>query len=128
MTKQDKPRERRQFSRDFKLMALRLMESSGNVTATAAELGIRRELLYDWREKAAAGGAEALRSAGRPRPTPGAAPEGLAAEQRIAALERKVGEQALLIDFFKEALRHIEASRQASAKPGATASSPRSRR
>ena len=93
----------------------------------ADELGIRRELLYDWREKFAAGGAEALRDAGRPRPL--ALPPELRGEpRRIAELERKLGEQAVLIDFFKGALRRIEASRQASEEPGVTASSPRSRR
>jgi transposase len=119
--------ERRQFSQEFKLAALRRMETAGNVTALADELGVRRELLYDWREKHAAGGAGALRSSGRPRPTPVDA-AALSAEQKIAELERKLGEQALLTDFFKGALRRIEASRQANGLPGATASSPRSRR
>lgn len=127
MTKKPRQRERRQFSREFKLMAIGRMESAGNVTALADELGVRRELLYDWREKFAAGGGEALRGSGRPRPTT-EAPEALDAQRRIAALERKLGEQALLIDFFKGALRRIEGSRPASGEPGVTASSPRSRR
>jgi transposase-like protein len=127
VTKHLRQRERRQFSREFKLMAIRRLEEAGNVTALAEELGVRREMLYDWREKFAAGGAPALKSSGRPRPTPEAA-EALSGEKRIAELERKLGEQALLIDFFKGALRRIEASRQASGKPGATASSPRSKR
>jgi transposase-like protein len=127
VTKEPRKGERRQFSRQFKLMALRRMEESGNVKALADELGIRRELLYDWRERFAAGGAEGLRSSGRPRPTPVDA-AALSAEQKIAELERKIGEQALLIDFFKGALRRIEGSRQASGSPGVTASSPRSKR
>ena len=124
----ERQKERRQFTREFKLAAIRRMETAGNVQALAEELGIRRELLYDWREKFAAGGAEGLRNSGRPRPPPPEALEALGEERRIAALERKVGEQALLIDFFKGALRRIEASRQASGEPGATASSRRSRR
>jgi transposase-like protein len=129
VTKTGKPRqrERRQFSREFKLVAIRRMEDAGNVTALAEELGVRREMLYDWREKFAAGGAEALKTSGRPRPSPEAA-EAVAAERKIAELERKIGEQALLIDFFKGALRRIEGSRQGNGKPGATASSPRSKR
>jgi hypothetical protein len=47
---------------------------------------------------------------------------------RIAELERKIGRQQVDLDFFKGALRRIEASRQASDAPGGTASSPRSRR
>lgn len=99
----------------------------GHVGKLAAELGIRRELLYKWREKFAAGGAEALTGSGRPRATPGA-PAALTAQQRIAELERKLGQQAFELDFFKGALRRIEASRQASEGPGGTVSSPRSKR
>jgi len=128
VTGKARQKERRRHSREFKLAAIRRMESAGNVTALADELGIRRELLYDWRAAYAAGGAEGLRDSGRPRPPPPQALGALGEERRIAALERKVGEQALLIDFFKGALRRIEASRQASGEPGATASSPRSRR
>jgi transposase-like protein len=103
------------------------MEEAGNVSALADELGVRRELLYDWREKFAAGGPAALKGSGRPRPT--AEPPELQDERRrIAALERKLGEQALLIDFFRGALQRIEASRRPSEGPGATASSPRSKR
>ena len=123
----DAPVERRQFDREFKLMALRRMETAGNVEALAEELGIRRELLYKWRRMLEAGGAEALRNSGRPRPC-AVSPEGLNAERRIAELERKLGEQSLLIDFFKGALRRIEASSQGTSEPGGTASSPRSRR
>ena len=120
-------RERRQFDREFKLMAIRRMETAGNVEALAEELGIRRELLYKWRSKHEAGGADALRNSGRPRPTE-ASPEALKGERKIAELERKVGEQALLIDFFRGALRRIEGSRQRTSEPGGTASSPRSKR
>lgn len=120
-------KERRRFSREFKLMALGRFEAAGNVQALADELGIRRELLYVWREKFTAGGAEALRSSGRPRPS-AQAPEAMAAEQRIAELERKLGQQALELDFFAGALRRIETSRQAVSGPGVTASSRRSKR
>jgi transposase len=109
------------------LSALSRMEGAGNVKALAEELGVRRELLYDWREKHAAGGAEALRNSGRPRPSAQSA-EALSGERKLAELERKVGEQALLLDFFKGALRRIEGSRPAGGEPGATASSPRSKR
>jgi transposase len=127
VTKRTRQRERRLFSREFKLSAIRRMEESGNVSALADELGVRRELLYDWREKFAAGGAEALKGSGRPRPA-AQPPELLDEQRRVAALERKLGEQALLIDFFRGALQRIEASRRPSEGPGATASSPRSKR
>jgi transposase len=119
-------KERRQFSREFKLRALALMEEAANVEALAAELGIRRELLYDWRRLFEAGGAAALRNAGRPRPDTLSVPA--SAARRAAELERKVGQQQLEIDFLEGALRRIEASRRPSDGPGATASLPRSRR
>jgi transposase-like protein len=120
-------KERRQFSREFKLKALALMEAAANVEALAAELGIRRELLYVWRRQFQAGGAQALRNAGRPRPEAMSA-EALSAERRVAELERKVGQQQLEIDFLEGALQRIEASRRPIDGPGATASTPRSRR
>ena len=50
------------------------------------------------------------------------------ARRQVAELQRKVGQQQLDLDFFKQALRHIEASRRPNDGPGATASSPRSKR
>ena len=120
-------KERRLFTREFKLMALSRFAAAPNALDLARELGIRRELLYKWQAKYEAGGEEALRTSGRPRPVT-VAPEALAEEQRIAALERKLGQQELLLDFFRGALRRIEGSRRAIAGPGATASSPRSKR
>lgn len=136
------PREgSRRFSRDFKLSAVLRMADCGNVSALARELGVRRKLLYAWREAYLSAGAGALRGPGRPRrgsvvvgvpagagavaPGPGGA---LAlARSRIAELERKVGQQALEADFLKQALQRIEASRQAKSGPGETVSSTLSR-
>ena len=124
--------ERRQYSREFKLMALSRLEEAGNVEALAQELCVRREMLYVWRRKFQAGGVEALGNTGRPRPVEGAVAPAQAApasaERRIAELERKVGQQSLEIDFLGGALQRIEVSRQPSDGPGGTASSPRSRR
>jgi len=128
VSKKARQRERRLFSRAFKLAAIHRMAEAGNVSALADELGVCREQLYKWSKAYAAGGAEALANPGRPRPTPRASPETLDEERRIAVLERKVGEQALLIDFFKGALQRIEGSRRPSDGPGGTASSPRSKR
>ena len=124
-------KERRHFTREFKLMAIAQFEAAPNVLEVAKELGVRRELLYKWRSKYASGGEAALRTSGRPRPVRVAAEADAAAitgDQRIAELERKLGQQELLLDFFKGALRRIEASRRASDGLGATASSRRSKR
>jgi len=138
----------RVFGRDFKLSALARMRSGENISALAREIGVRRKLLYEWRDAYLAGGADALRPPGRPRKgtvVVGARPGGSGSvssrprlsgldaalaesRRRIAELERKLGQQALEADFFGAALRHFEGSRQPSDRLGATASMPSSRR
>lgn len=102
-------KERRHFSREFKLMALARLETAGNVKALALELGIRRELLYKWSRQYAEGGEAALKPVGRPRPTGAVSPEAMAAGEKMAELERKVGRQQLELDFFREALQRLKA-------------------
>jgi transposase-like protein len=138
----------RVFSREFKEAAVRRILAGEKVRALAAELQVWPKLLYHWWARYEWGGSEALVPPGRPlrsatlaqrpRPTSGApsrkarskargAPrpgdEG-AASERVAELERKVGRQALELDFFARALRHIKASAPASDGRGAGASSP----
>ncbi len=59
-------------------------------------------------------------------PGPAAMPAATAplvdAQAQIAALERKVGQQALDLDFFRAALRHFRATRQPSDGSGVPAS------
>jgi transposase len=130
----------RRLSREFKLAALARMAAGENVSALGRELGVRRKLLYQWRDTVRRGGVEALRGVGRPpaaerlvrapaqsRPAVPAAvavPDELArAQQQIAALERKIGQQALELDFFGQALQLMnEVGRAASAPPDAPAS------
>jgi len=129
---------RRRFGRDFKLAIVGRLEAGESGTALARELGIGRTMLYRWRDAVRAGGSGALRD-GPGRPSllearalargPASKARDLAeARRRIAELERKVGRQQVDLDFFKAALRHIEASRRPSDGPGGTTSSPRSRR
>jgi transposase-like protein len=118
----------RQFSEKFKRRAVERMRAGEGGTSLARELGVRRKLLYEWRDRALVG--EPFRQAGRPRKTS----EQRQSEQRehyerlIAEMERKIGHQQLVIDFFKGALRQIEESRQANSGSGGTASSGRSRK
>ena len=121
-------RQARRFSRAFKMAAVERLEAGESATALGRELEVRATLIYQWRAAWRAGGAEGLRRPGRPRGDDAPGVEAMTAEQRIAELERKLGQQAFDLDFFKGALRRIEALRQASGEPGATASSPRSRR
>ncbi len=132
------------FSKAFKLSAVARMQSGENVSALARELSLRRKLLYEWRDAFRAGGGDALRSPGRPRkgrlivgaregparrcsPSTGERREGESAElaqakQRIAELERKIGQQALEADFFTQALQQVAASARPSGRSGGTPS------
>jgi len=131
---------RRRFSREFKLKVVARMDAGESGSELARELSIKRTILYRWRDKVRRGGDLALRpAAGRPNKVEARAmaiAQGVAAKandlvearRQIAALEAKVGRQQLDLDFFKQALQHIEASRRPNERPGATASSPKSKR
>jgi transposase-like protein len=110
---------RRIFPRSFKLMAVRRMEGGTNVSQLARELKVRPHMLYAWREKVRAHGAKGLRNPGRPgrtefdrpseealeRSTTGPPMDLASARRRIAELERKIGQQQVDLDFFRQALR-----------------------
>ena len=112
---------------ETKRRAVERVAAGEAVSAVAADLRIDRRRLYDWQEQVRQGGLEALRGPGRPRKGGLDGPplrsailnEGAAARRRIAELERKIGEQQGDLDFFRQALRHVKARQQASARPGA---------
>jgi transposase len=56
------------YPKEFKLEALRLVEESGRpASEIARELGIRRNLLYKWKEQMAQSGDIGTRKRGRPK-------------------------------------------------------------
>ena len=123
-------KERRLYSREFKLAALSRFETRGNVQGLALELGVCRELLYKWQRKYAAGGAAALSTTGRPRPvemprgeegSPGLS-DGDQTGRLIAELQRKVGQQQLELDFFRAALQQVKGPRRGNGGRGGPAS------
>ena len=131
--------EVRSFSREFKLAAVQRMEAGENVSALSRELDVKRTILYRWRDAYRLGGVEALRLKGRPskaesvamavaRGAAGKANDLAEARWQIEQLQKKVGQQQLELDFFKQALRHLEVSRRPSDGSGVTASSPASKR
>jgi transposase-like protein len=129
----DKRRKRRSFTREFKLSVLARMRETESIVGLAQELGLERKLLYCWRDKYAAGGSENLRRAGRPsaassaerdqsgEPPARSVPD---AQQRIAELERKIGQQQLEVDFFRAALQQVRERRRTNGGPGGKASTP----
>jgi transposase-like protein len=128
---------RQVHSQEFKQTAVRRMLSGENVTELARELGVGRQRLYEWRERARLNGVESLRGPGRaPRsegrvltPLRGGLPgKGELSQRRIAELERKVAQQELDLDFFRQALRHVKTRRQAAAGRGELRSMKSSKR
>jgi transposase-like protein len=126
------------FSRQFRLAAIARMEAGEKVARIARDLGVSRKTLYQWRDRlrgvVPGKRTPSSRSPEEPVgaleqvPPPELPAELVRARERIAVLERKVGQQQVELDFFRGALRRIEASRRPSDGPGVTESSPRSRR
>ena len=113
----------RVFALAYKLTVVRRLVAGESVSATAKELGIRRKVLSEWKDRYRKLGEAGLRPVGRPKKVvplgpPAAAVVGSRGElqtarERIGELERKVGQQELELDFFAAALRRIRAAKNA---------------
>ena len=112
----------RVFSTELKVGVVLRLASGERLAAVADELKIRRKLLYQWRAAYRAMGVAGLNRKRGPKkgflaaraspnaaPAPDAASELARAQARIAELERKIGKQQMDLDFFREALRLIDA-------------------
>src|ERR1700678_3489610 len=127
----------RVFSTAFKEAAVVRLAAGERLAAVARELGIARKLLYEWREAHRRFGVAGLNRRRGPKPRrararPAAAPATAGAlcalggpQARIAELERKIGRQAIDLDFFREALRLIDARDPSSRATPSTRSSKR---
>ena len=121
------------FSREFKLEAVRRILAGEHVSALAARaegsaqgsVRLAQALSGGRAGGAAAAGSTAQgRGVVAPRVRARAAMSRLAtpgAPERIAELERKIGQQQVELDFFRQALRQVREARRPSAGPGATA-------
>jgi transposase-like protein len=107
------------FSKAFRQMAVDRLNQCDNIGELAKELGIHRRLLYAWREQ--------LEPLERGEGPPATSREATLRKE-ISHLTRVLAEKVLEVDFFKGALRNVEARRQRSGKTGARASTPRSGR
>lgn len=122
--------KRRVFSLEFKQSVAQRIMNGESVTALHGEFQIKRSVLYRWRDAYRKEGAVGLqRRIGRPSgvapPRPGASPEE-ATTRRIAELERKIGQQALDLDFLRRAFKRVKESRRKNIGSGGTASTERS--
>jgi len=113
---------RRQFSRGFKVAAIKRVLDGEPMAAVARELNIGVELLWRWEKRYSEKGEEYLLGIGQN--SPGEVVNREASHQRrIAELERLVGRQQLEIRFLDEALRQVEELRQPKNGNGGAASS-----
>ena len=126
----------RTFPTAFKLAAIKRLAAGAAVLPLARELGVSRKLLHDWRKAWDLHGPAGLNRKRGPKPGPrklrplaepavkGRSGELARARVKIAELERKIGQQAIDIDFFHKALRALDAAdRQGSIAPASRKSS-----
>ena len=92
---------RRKFSKEFKVAAIRRLQGGQTAAEVARALEVHPSELHRWRHELDEHGERAFQGVGMKR----------AEESRIADLERKIGQQALEIDFLKRALQHVEEQR-----------------
>ena len=129
-------KQRLSVTAGYKRAAVGRLAAGESIRAVAADLGINRQRLYEWQEIVREKGLEGLQGLGRPRksrlevlPVRSAIlNEGAAARRRIAELERKIGEQQVDLDFFRQALRHVKARQQEAGVPGGLQSTKSSKR
>ena len=109
---------RRVFTREMKLAAVRRLEQGVPIAEVARALEVNPNVLHRWRREFRRGTGNAFPGNGKPRWSEG----------RIAELERKIGQQALEIDFLKECLQRIEQQRMLQALTGNPPSIRRSKK
>jgi len=92
---------RRKFTKEMKLAAIRQLEMGSSAAEVARAFEINPNLLHRWRMEFRHGPGNAFPGVGKRRWD----------ETKVAQLERKVGQQAVEIDFLKGCLQRIEEQR-----------------
>jgi transposase-like protein len=108
----------RQFTQEFKLAAIRRLEQGVSIAEVARGLEVNPNVLHRRRREFRQGPGNAFPGNGKQRWSEG----------RVAELERKVGQQALEIDFLKGCLQRIEEARMLQALNGSPRSTGRSKK
>ena len=109
---------RRMFSKEFKLAAVQRLEQGVSLGEVARALEVNPNVLHRWRREIRQGPGNVFPGHGKQR----------WAEGRVAELERKIGQQALEIDFLKGCLQRIEDQRMLQALTGNPPSTRRSKK
>jgi transposase len=111
-------KSRRKFSKEFKQTAVNRLNSGQSAAEVARALEVHPTDLHRWRRELQEHGERAFSGAGKKR----------AEETKVAELERKVGQQAMEIDFLRRALQHVEEQRLLRAVNNGAPSTNRSRK
>src|SRR5262250_1511521 len=93
---------RRAFSKEFKEAAVRRMQLGASIAEVARACEVNPNVLHRWKRELRDYGPKACAGPGKSR----------AEENHVAELERKVGRQALEIDFLRRCLQHVEEQRK----------------
>jgi transposase len=102
MEKRVMSQSRRNFTKDFKEAAIRRLELGASIAEVARACEVNPNVLYRWRRELREHGVQAFSGNGKSRTE----------ENQVAALERKVGRQAMEIDFLRRCLQHVEEQRK----------------
>ena len=107
---------RRKFTREFKVAAVRRLQAGFSVARVARELAVNPNQLHAWRREFEQRPNTAFSGEGRRRRE----------ESPVAELERKIGQQAVEIDFLRGCLRQLEELRMSQAETAKPRSASRS--
>lgn len=112
---------RRVYTRELKMAAMREIDGGRTIAELARQLELSPKSLESWRTEWRARGELAFPGSGRRGvSTP------LTEMQRIAELERKIGQLTMENDFLKKTLEHFRAHQPAAVVSGEASSSRRS--
>jgi transposase len=92
---------RQQYSRELKMACMRELDSGKGMAEVARLYQLSPKRLETWKSEWQAKGELAF-------PGKGARPQARLDAEHIAALERKIGQQAMEIDFLKKVLRRFK--------------------
>ena len=95
-------KSRRTFSKEFKEAAVRRLNLGASMAEVARACEVNANVLQRWRRELKQHGNAAFSGNGRSR----------TAESELVELERKVGRQAMEIDFLKRCLQNVEEQRK----------------
>jgi transposase len=93
---------RQKFTKEFKQAAIRRLELGGSVAEVARACEVSPNALHRWRRELREKGPQAFTGSGRQK----------AETSDLGDLERKVGRQAMEIDFLKRCLQSVEEQRK----------------